>query len=196
MSASKGYSKMLNPHFAFALVVLTGLLTSTYTAAQQKEFAVPENLTAAIKQIAPSAVIIKAQEVDATACHPVGEYPGLVRADLNGDGREDFAALLKTKETGKVTSWEGKTLRETRFLFVLFIDDGGGGYKPRVVRRYTDFVPTAVVIDLQPPGKVRHRETHKDIQMPNAGVTLSFCEKSAMTYYMSGDKIRSVPIAD
>jgi hypothetical protein len=156
----------------------------------------PASLAAAIKKIAPAAVIVDAQDVDATACQPVGESPGILRADFNGDRRDDYAALLKTGETGKEKNWDGKTLREAHFSFVLFIDDGSGGFRPRTIRRYTDFIPTAVVLDLQPAGNVRHRETRKSIYISNPGVTLSFCEKSAKTYYLVNDKIRSVPIAD
>lgn len=180
----------------FAVTVLIALLTPAYLGAQQKESTIPETLSAAIQKAAPGAVLVSAHEVNATACAPVGQAPGLVRADFNGDGRDDYAALLKTKETGKQTNWEGKKLREAHFSFVLFLDDGNGGYKPRVVRRYTDFVPTTVVLDLQPAGNVRHRETHKAAKLANPGVTLSFCEKSATTYFMAAGKVRSIPIAD
>lgn len=180
----------------FAFAALTTLLTPTYLGAQQKEPAIPETLSAAIQKAASGAALVTAHEVDATACAPVGQAPGLVRGDFNGDGRDDYAALLKTKETGKETIWEGKKLREARFSFALFLDDGSGGYKPRVIRRYTDFIPTAVVLDLQPAGNVRHRETHKNVKLSNPGVTLSFCEKSATTYFMAAGRIRSIPIAD
>jgi hypothetical protein len=119
-----------------------------------------------------------------------------VKGDFNGDGRDDYAALLKTKETGKETTWEGRKLREARFAFVLFLDDGNGGYTPRVVRRYVDFVPTSVVLDLQPAGRVRNRETRQNVGLSNPGVTLSFCEKSATTYFISDGKIRSISVAD
>lgn len=187
---------MLNPRLALAIIGLIGLVATPMSGAQEKELDIPKALAAAIRRVALSAAVVTAKEVDATACHPVGTNPGLVRADFNGDGRDDFVALLKTKETGKEKIWEGRKLRETNFSFVLFLDDGNAGYKVRVVRRYTDFIPTAAALDLQPAGTVRHRETRKNIMLPNPGVTLSFCEKSAATYFMVGTKIRSIPIAD
>lgn len=187
---------MENRHLTFLLVTLAGLLASPPVSAQSTQSAPPESLAAAIKKIAPAAVIVDAQDVDATACKPVGESPGIMRADFNGDRRDDYAVLLKTRETGKEKNWHGKTLREAHFSFVLFIDDGNGGYGQRTIRRYSDFIPTAVVLDLQPAGHVRHRETRKSVHIPHPGVTLSFCEKSAKTYYLIDDKIRSVPIAD
>ncbi|MGE0278705.1 MAG: hypothetical protein AB7R40_25180 [Nitrospiraceae bacterium] len=155
-----------------------------------------EGLQTAIEKVAVGASIVQAKDVDPVACQPVGENPGFLRADFNGDGRDDYAVLLKTGDTGKERIWEGKTLRETRFTFVFFLDDGAGGYKPRVVRRYVDFIPTAVVLDLQPAGDVRHRETGKHVRLKNPGITLSFCEKSATTYFLLGGKVRSIPIAD
>ena len=186
----------MNSRIACVLVALVGILIPCVPHAQSKEAPVPENLAGAISKVTPGSTIVNAKEVDATACQPVGDSPGLVHADFNGDGRQDYAVLLKTSVSKKETVWQGKSLREARFSFVLFLDDGTGGYRARVVRRYADFVPTAVVIDPQPAGKVRHRETHKHIRVPNPAVMLSFCEKSATTYYLVGDKIRSIPIAD
>jgi len=186
---------MLNRRLLFAFLGSVVLLHTPLVSAQQKESVIPEALSAAMKKIAPGASLVTASDVDQTACAPVGQSPGLVRADFDGDGRDDYAALLK-KETGKEKTWEGRALREARFAFVLFMDDGGGAYKPRVVRRYADFVPTAVVLDLQPAGDVRHRETRKNVKLSNPGVMLSFCEKSATTYFIVDGKIRSVPIAD
>jgi hypothetical protein len=175
------------------LVALAALLGCAPLGAQQPS---GEALESAIQKIAASASIVRTGDVDQTACQPVGEDSGLLRADFNGDGRVDYAVLLKTGDTGKERIWDGKTLRETRFAFVFFLDDGRGSYRAKVVRRYVDFIPTAVVLDLQPAGEVRHRETHKSVRLSNPGVTLSFCEKSATTYFLVGDNVRSVPIAD
>jgi len=187
--------EMLNFRLVFAFVTTIAVLKPVLLSAQQKEPVIPAALSAAIEKVAPSASLVTAREVDATACAPVGKAPGLVRADFDGDGRDDYAALLK-KQTGKEKLWEGRTLHEARFSFVLFMRDESGEYKPRVVRRYADFIPTAVVLDLQPAGNVRHRETRKNVKLPNPGVMLSFCEKSATTYFIVAGKIRSVPISD
>lgn len=187
--------EMFNRHLVFAFVTLIALLNPVLLKAQQKGPVIPEALVAAMKKVVPGASLVAPRDVDEAACAPIGQTPGFLHADFDGDGRKDYAALLK-KETGKEKTWEGRTLREARFSFVLFMDDGRGGYKPRVIRRYLDFIPTAVVLELQPAGNVRHRETRKNVNLPNPGVTLSFCEKSATTYYIIDSKIRSVPIAD
>jgi hypothetical protein len=182
-------------YFFFACTVLFAVLVSAPLGAQKKRV-IPEALAAAIKGFAPTATLVEAREVDAAACAPVGEEPGLVRADFDGDGFDDYAVLLKTKETGKETFWEGRKLREAHFAFVLFLSHGSDEYKPLLVRRYVDFVPTAVVLDLRSSGDVRHRETRKPVKLRNPGVTLSFCEKSATTYFLLDGKVLSVPVAD
>lgn len=186
----------MKPRIANLLMCLVGIVIPVVIFAQSMVEPIPESLAGAIRKLYPSATIVSAKEVDATSCQPVGNSPGLIRADFNGDGQQDYAVLLKIRVNKKETIWEGKSLREARFAFVIFLDDGAGGFRPRVIRRYDDFVPTAVVIDLQPAGKIRHRETHKDVQVPMPAVVLSFCEKSATAYYLVDDKFRLIPIAD
>ena len=79
---------------------------------------------------------------------------------------------------GKEAPWQGKVLREAQFAFVMFVGDGGGDLKPRVVQPVYGVRPSAVVIELEPAGIVRHRETGKDVRLTHPGIMLSFCEKS------------------
>jgi hypothetical protein len=155
----------------------------------------PNSLSEAIEHFAPGARVVSTKDVDGISCAPVRETPGVVRADFNGDGHEDYALLL-TKETGKETPWQGSMLKEARFSFAFFMRSADGKYQPRVVLRDVGFIPATIVLSLQPAGKVRHRETHKNIELKYPGVMLSFCEKSATTYYFAERKIRSIPIAD
>ena len=183
-------------YFSLVPTALIALLLPVDLRAQQSDPPIPELLAAAIRKVAANAVLVAPEEVDTKACAPAGPTPSLVRGDFDGDGREDYAALLKLKETGKEAIWAGHKLKEAKFSFVLFISDVNGGYKPRVVRSYTDFVPTAVVLDLQAPGAIRNRETRKYTNLSNPGVTLSFCEKSATTYFIKAGAIKSIPVAD
>jgi hypothetical protein len=178
------------------IIGITALAWSFVAHAQQMDIQIPEALAKSVTRLAPRGAIISNADVDSLACQPITSNPGLLRADFNGDGRDDFAALIKLQETGRVKEWEGRSLREARFSFVLFLDDGVGGYRTRVVRKYLDFIPSSVVIDIQTAGVIKHRETKRDILIPHTAVTLSFCEKSATAYYFVGKKIHSVPVAD
>ena len=112
------------------------------------------NLAAAIERFHAGAVVVRPADVDARSCGPIGESPGMVATDLNGDGRQDFGVLLMLKYTGKETPWQGKVLREAQFAFVMFVRHGGGGLEARVVRRYTEYQPSSVVIELEAAGIV------------------------------------------
>jgi hypothetical protein len=187
-----GKTKMSKFSFT-ALLAATAFLMPESLVAEQPPL--PSSLSEAIERFAASARVVSTKDVDSIACAPVGETPGVVRADFNGDGFEDYALLL-AKETGKETSWQGSILKEARFSFVFFLRSADGKYQPRLVLRDTGFIPTTIVLKLQSAGKVRHRETHKNIQLKYPGVMLSFCEKSATTYYFAGHTVRSIPIAD
>jgi hypothetical protein len=139
---------------------------------------------------------VRQEDLNATSCAPLGESPGIVKADLNGDGKEDYGVLLRLNYTGKETIWQGAKLREAQFALVMFIDQGQGKFMARVVRRYTDTVPSSVVIEPQAAGNVRHRGSGKDVQLPQAGIVMAFCEKSATIYYLEGNRVRSIPVSD
>jgi hypothetical protein len=178
---------------------MAGLFELTYPILVRAEGAdptLPESLKVAVRTVARAAVLVSPRQVDATACAPVGRSPGVVRADFDGDGRDDYALLLKTRDTGKVTIWEGKALRQAEFAFAFFLADGSGGFKARVVQRYLSYLPTSEVIQLQPAGRIRQMETNRTITLKHPGVTLVFCEKSATTYYLAAGKILSIPVAD
>lgn len=156
----------------------------------------PADLASAIERFQSGAAVVRTEDLDASACAPLRENPGIVTADLNGDGRQDSGVLLRLRYTGKETTWQGKVLREAQFAFVMFLDQGRGEFKSRVVHRYTDDVPSSVTIDLEPPGIVRHRGTGKEVRLPHPGIMMSFCEKSATIYYLVGNRLRSIPVSD
>ena len=189
---------MKNDPLRVVRTALAGLLSLLLPAlaGAQSSLTIPPSLTAAIRAIAPGADILSPQEIDATACAPLGASPNTVRADFNGDSLDDYALLLKMKETGKVSKWEGRELRQADLALAIFLADKAGSFHARVVREFLNYLPAAVALDLQPAGKVRHRDTNQTVTLKSPGVTLSFCEKSATTYYLAGDKVRSIPISD
>ena len=152
----------------------------------------PADLAGAIQRFHAGAAVVRPADVDASSCGPLGKSPGLVATDLNGDGRQDYGVLLMLKHTGKETPWQGKVLREAQFAFVMFVGGAGGDLTPRVVQRYTEYVPSSVVIELEAAGIVRHRETGKDVRLTHPGLLMSFCEKSGAIYYLAGNRLRSI----
>jgi hypothetical protein len=135
-------------------------------------------------------------DVDLSSCPSAGNAPGIVANDFAGNGRRDYAVLVKTKVAKEETIWQDKKLREASLALVLFVDDGDGKYTRRILKRFDDFVPVGAMVKVQPPGAVVDRESNKRVAIPHAAVTLILCEKSAMTYYLEEGKVKSVPTAD
>ena len=157
---------------------------------------VSKALLAAIGRVSPNATILQANQVDAKSCAPVPKSPGLVRADFNGDGLEDAAALLKIRVAEEITVWEGKELREADFVFVIFLNDGKGGHIARTLDKFSDFIPAGVTISINPPGKIRPLGAKKDITLSNPSIVLTYCEKSAAAYVVTGTRVKEIPLSD
>ena len=155
-----------------------------------------EPLLAAIRKVSPTASILQASDVNIKSCFSVPNSPTLVRADFNGDGREDVAVLLKTRVTDEVTTLEGQEFRKSDLLFVIFLHDGKGGYRARKLDKFTAYVPIGAFIAIQPPGKIRPLGGKTDFTLSNPGVILRFCEKSAAVYTVIGNRVKEILLSD
>jgi hypothetical protein len=120
----------------------------------------------------------------------------LVRGDFNGDGNEDVAVLLKTRVTDEIRTLEGQEFRKTDFMFVIFLNNGQGGYHVRIVKKFSDYVPIGGFIALQPPGKVRPLGSERDIVTRNPAVTLTFCERAKAIYTVTGTRVKEIVLSD
>jgi hypothetical protein len=179
------------------VVLIVGVLCCVTTQASDSWSApVPAKLLAYIRATTPGAEIVRPDEIDPTSCQPVPSSPTVVQADLTGSHRTDFAVLLKLKETGKQTVWQGKTLTEARFALVVFSDNGHDGYLTRRLNEFTDFVPLGAFVSIDSAGKLHNAATNKDLTTHHAAVSLVFCEKSETAYYIHNDKTTAVPVAD
>jgi hypothetical protein len=180
-----------------AALLVAGLLCSATTqAADSWSAPVPANLLAHIRATVPGAEIVRPDEIDSKSCQPVADNPTVVQGDLTGKHRTDFAVLLKLKETGKQTMWQGKKLTEAQFALMLFSDNGHDGYSSRRLNEFTDFVPLGVFVDVEPAGKLHNASTGKDLTTHHATVSLVFCEKSETAYYIHDDKVTAIPVTD
>jgi hypothetical protein len=179
-----------------AALLVAGLVCSVTQAAVPWPAPVPANLLAHIHATVPGAEIVRPDEIDSMSCQPVAKSPTVVQGDLTGNHRTDFAVLLKLKETGKQTEWQGRKLTEAQFELMLFSDDGHDGYSTRRLNEFTDFIPLGVFVDVDPAGKIHNASTGKDLTTHHSAVSLVFCEKSETAYYIHDDKVIAVPVSD
>jgi hypothetical protein len=82
--------------------VLAAVLLAPAVASPQASPAtgLPAELTAAIKRLHAAAVVVTADEVYADRCGAEHQRDQVFRADFDGDGRQDYAALLRQGEGG------------------------------------------------------------------------------------------------
>lgn len=160
---------------------------------------VEKSLLEAINKFSPGATILRPDQVDDLECNS-SSSPGFVRADFNGDGLEDAAVLLVSHIADQVTLDAGRQFRDADFILALFINDGKGGYRTRKVETFSLRIPSAVVIDIRPPGKIRSDEIRsekpRDITLKNPAFVIYFCGKSSAAYTVTGNKVREIPLSD
>jgi len=70
-----------------------GVVLRLIAGADAQDISIPEQLAAAINQVRPNASVVTRSDVDWKSCAPP-ERDQIIKADLDGDGRLDYAALL------------------------------------------------------------------------------------------------------
>jgi hypothetical protein len=130
----------------------------------------PAGLAPAIDGVARGARVADRADVDAESCNLEGvAEPGLVRGDFDGDGRADYAALLRLGDEG----W-----------FVVFLARPSGGFAPVIISRFTAAGRIARQLEFQPPGRVDGVEPDGEhVVLTHPGVTEIYCGQAASTYY-------------
>ena len=149
-----------------------------------------------IKKASPTGAILQPNEMDVKGCFKSLPSPGLVRADFNGDGREDVAVLLKTRVADEVKTLEGQEFREADFMLVILLNNGQGGYHVRIADKFSDYLPLEGYISLHPPGKVRPLDAEKEVVIRNPAVALTFCERSRAIFSVTGTRVRVWILSD
>src|SRR5206468_9172427 len=98
--------------FALAVVALP------HGAAAQEPFVLPPALADAIKRLDSAASVVRADEILEERCGAAHRRDQLFRADFNGDGRQDYAALLRV---GEPEGKPGEALRTAPLWAVVFL---------------------------------------------------------------------------
>ena len=158
----------------FFLVLLGPTIASSQTSAIGS---LPAELTAAIKRLHAGAVVITAAEVDVDRCGAEHRRDQIFRADFDGDGRQDYATLLRIGEP--------QASRTVQLWGVVFLAKRDGRYRPFVLFQDADAMfPSRQVLWAQPPGFVKHgahAERVLTLKLPAVGWTL--CESTAKVFY-------------
>jgi hypothetical protein len=138
-------------------------------------------LQRAIQACNPSAEVLRLGDMDEASCTlSAKDTPGLVRADLDGNGHADYATLLRTPK--------GAGDRNPRISLVVFMADAGGRLTPVVLDAYDYAQPSIEGLARQEPGLVRATEAFDapgpdQVVLRRPGFARYYCEKSEAVYY-------------
>ena len=142
-------------------------------------------LLSAISKLEPEAKILQKEDINKLDCEE--EMSGLIRADFNGDGLEDYAVLLKIGNIeDTVYTYKGIRYpwRRLRVWLVVFLRKGKGDFQPIVLQRLEEHShPAYVYISVHPPGIVRDVHSGQDVKLNLPSIQETFCGKSAQIFY-------------
>jgi len=164
-------------------VFAVGLLAPPVASPQTSPAtSLPLELAAAIKRLHAAAVVVTADEVYVDRCGAEHRRDQILRADFDGDGRQDYAVLLRI---GDPTGDPAQALRTVPLWGVVFLAKRDGRYRPFVVFQEADAMfPSRQVLWVQPPGRVKHGahpERVLTLKLPGVGSML--CESTARVFY-------------
>ncbi len=98
-----------------------GVATHAGAAAPPSVADLPPALREAITSLHPAAAVLRADEVLVERCGTEHRRDQVVRADFNGDGRADYAVLLRIGEPKAVA---GEALKSVSVWAVVFLAPG------------------------------------------------------------------------
>lgn len=147
-----------------------------------------ELITAVLSQF-PQFTIVQSSDVSLQECESPKHPPGVVEADFNGDGRTDYAVLLKGQVKQR-TPWEEKILELFELKFVVLLQASQGEFHVGLEEGLEDYYPFTIGIGIVEPQTVRETPIagDKKITLSRPGVIKYHCEKFADVYYWNGKK--------
>jgi len=165
-----------------ALAALVALALVAGPAAGEEAAAVPAKLADAIRRLHPSARVLTADEVLGERCGPGQRREQLLRADFDGDGRQDYAALLRV---GEPAGKPEEALRTVPLWGVVFLANRDGRYRPFILFKDEDAMfPSRRVLWIEPPGRVRHgAHPERVLTLRHPAVGSMLCESTAKVFY-------------
>ncbi|HUO64292.1 MAG TPA: hypothetical protein VMT97_11345 [Terriglobales bacterium] len=126
--------------------------------------------------------MLGADEILVERCGVARRRDQVVRADFNGDGRADYAVLLRIGEPKVVA---GEPLKSAPVWAVVFLARRDGLYRPFILYKTEDvMIPSRQVIALQPAGRVRHgAHPERVLTLAQPGIASMLCEGTEKVYY-------------
>src|SRR6266511_995597 len=146
---------------ALGVLLSLGVATHAGAAAPPSVADLPPALREAITSLHPAAAVLRADEVLVERCGAEHRRDQVVRADFNGDGRTDYAVLLRIGEPKAVA---GEALKSASVWAVVFLARRDGLYRSFILSKSDEvMIPSRQVIALRPPGRVQVRSEERRV---------------------------------
>lgn len=142
----------------------------------------PRALREAITSLHPAAAVLGADEILVERCGAEHRRDQVVRADFNGDGRADYALLLRI---GEPTAVAGEALKSVSVWAVVFLARRDGLYRSFILSKSDEvMMPSRRVIALRPPGRVPSRgRPERVLTLKQPAIASILCEGTEKIYY-------------
>jgi hypothetical protein len=142
----------------------------------------PPALRDAITALHPVAAVLRADEILVERCGAQHRRDQVLRADLNGDGRADYALLLRIGEPKAVA---GEALKSASVWAVVFLARRDGLYRSFILSKWDEvMIPSRQVIALQPAGPVQAGgHPGRVLTLKQPAVAAILCEGTEKIYY-------------
>jgi hypothetical protein len=181
----------------FLTVIMMVLIIAQTLYAQDRESnykTVSDNIEAILNQKYPLCKIVPMTELSSELQQYLVKIdphyrPGLVCADFNGDGIEDYALLLQCRNS--------KTPNNIIEKFVIVIGRANKDYDWRFINQWDDKLSLKnLYLSLVKPSTLKEVDHGKTIQLKNPGVELNLFEAAAKVFYLQNGEMKYIQVSD
>jgi hypothetical protein len=110
--------------------------------------------------------------------------PGLLRADFNGDGYPDYAALLSFPQKKSVGEW-----------LVVLIAYPRGGFQLRLLEKYAGFQDN-LYNTMQPPREVKPSKSSRKVKFTMPGIARIHPERPLTLFYWEKGRFQRLKVSE
>jgi len=159
-------------------------------------YALPAPLVAATTAH-PGMRVLEAVDLRDPACRrALGAHPGWIEADLDGDGRPDFGALLVDARPSRIVRFDGRDYPVYAAQVLLLLGRAGGRYEERLLYDFSDALPTSRGLLLEPPHRIRDVQSQRSRTLRQPALTFLSCGQFSVVYAWDGKNFVPMKTAD
>lgn len=143
-------------------------------------------LDQAIQNFDQDASPLTGADLDASACGKQ-KVPGLLAGDFTGNGKTDYAVLLKIGEAvDAVDENEGESqpYQQIKVCLVVFLTQVDGSFQPVILDELDDHsLPASIYVEEAKPGPLAGADPDAPVVLRHPGIGVVYCGQFETVYY-------------